>query len=184
MKPKIIRIISFSLIAFFHLIFLVALILEKKNAFPISFLLILFLFLTTVTYYKAPLIHEEHFIEDFIAIVFVTLGAISTYTVTHYLKTGPVLAAGIIGTMASFIPTINRDSRLFKLAPASIYCGCFVGMSHQDVAPNYSFIIIAGVITGLFMVISKGVFHGFGGKLGTIAFGGVAFTSFLLFLLY
>lgn len=118
------------------------------------------------------------------AVVFVTAGAVATYILHHYLKTGPVLAAGIVGTLASFIPAIDKKSEVCSLAPTAIYCGCFVGMSNRNVAPDFLFIVFAGVAAGIFMVISKGVFRDMGGKLGTIAFGGVAFASFIIFMLF
>jgi len=93
-----------------------------------------------------------------------------------------VLAAGIVGFTSSLLPFINRNSDVLRELPVAIYCGAFAGMTAPFIANGYSFIISAGLISGLILIFSKDTLHGHGGKLGTIAFGGVSAVSLILFL--
>jgi hypothetical protein len=79
-----------------------------------------------------------------------------------------VISAGIIGTLASFLPSINKES-LFKTATSCFYCGVFVGMSSVAIIPSIVLVIAAGILAACFYVI-KNLFVGMGGKLGSIAF--------------
>ena len=47
-------------------------------------------------------------------------------------------------------------------------------MSSTEISPSIEFAIAAGSITGILYMLSKNLFLGLGGKLGTIAFIGVA----------
>ena len=82
------------------------------------------------------------------------------------------------------LPWFNPNSKLLKEAPAAAYCGSFVGMSSPNVAGNMLFILFAGFVAGVLLVFSKNIFQGYGGKLGTIAFGGVALTYLVVFLFF
>lgn len=64
-----------------------------------------------------------------------------------------------------------------------MYCGAFAGMTAPFVADGYAFIILAGIFTGTILVLSKETLHGFGGKLGSIAFGGVSIVALIFLLL-
>nr|WP_241551758.1 hypothetical protein [Gramella oceanisediminis] len=116
-------------------------------------------------------------------IIFTGLGALITYWFNVFFQLGPVLAAGIIGLAGSFIPYLNRKSDLLRELPVALYCGAFAGMTSPLVAGSYSFIILAGLMSGIILAISKTSFHGFGGKLGTIAFGGVCCVSLIIYIL-
>lgn len=100
----------------------------------------------------------------------VMLGTFATFYLSVGLGLGPVVAAGLVGIVASvFLP--KRD--------VPIYCGAFVGMSCRTAFRCYPCLVIAGVIAGIVFVASKDVFNGFGGKLGTIAFFGAVCAIFL-----
>ncbi len=70
-----------------------------------------------------------------------------------------------------------------KQLPAAIYCGAFIGMSSTGVASGFMFILTASFFTAILLFLSKNLFAGVGGKLGTLAFAGVVITSFLYFLI-
>ncbi|MCP9199947.1 hypothetical protein MKO06_08520 [Gramella sp. GC03-9] len=72
---------------------------------------------------------------------------------------------------------------MLRELPVALYCGAFAGMTSPLVAGSYSFIILAGLMSGIILAISKTSFHGFGGKLGTIAFGGVCCVSLIIYIL-
>lgn len=139
--------------------------------------------LVLLAYAKLPLHHPEHLFEDIQVAIWVPVGAVSTYILNIHLELGPVLAASIIGVLASFIPEFYKKSVYLKQLPVALYCGAFVGMCGSNVAHSFWFVLIAGLVTAVFLVVSKSLFNGIGGKLGTLAFGGVALTSFLYFLL-
>ncbi len=112
-----------------------------------------------------------------------TLGALATFGMHLEFNMSAVLAAGITGLMSSVIPYINPKSDLGKELPPAIYCGAFAGMTAPLLAGGYIFILLAGIATGSLLIISKNAFNGFGGKLGTIAFGGVSLSFLILLLL-
>jgi hypothetical protein len=66
-----------------------------------------------------------------------------------------VISAGIIGTLASFLPSINKESYYLKQLPAAIYCGVFVGMSSVAIIPSIVLVVAAGILAGYFYVIKK-----------------------------
>lgn len=130
--------------------------------------------------------HESHEkpTKSYILIFFVILGALSTFLINVKLETGPVVAAALIGTLASFTPAIlrNKSKKIIKEIPSAIYSGTFIGMTSVSIGASYWFIILSGFIAGLLYVLATNTFVGVGGKLGTIAFGGVA-VVFLLTLI-
>jgi hypothetical protein len=126
--------------------------------------------------------HETHSYEDSSVVAWVTVGAIICYLLNVYANLGGVLSAGLTGTIASFIPSFRKKSEYLKQLPAPIYCGAFIGMSSIIIASSIYFVIIAGVISGFIFMLSKSLFVGVGGKLGTVAFAGVVIASFIFIL--
>jgi hypothetical protein len=50
------------------------------------------------------------------------------------------------------------------------------------VAHGFSFILAASIFTAIFLIVSKSLLNGVGGKLGTLAFLGVSLTYLLLYI--
>ncbi|WP_146167236.1 hypothetical protein [Christiangramia gaetbulicola] len=121
---------------------------------------------------------------DILLVVLTIIGAVITYWLNLEFGLGIVLSAGITGLLSSFIPFINRRSDILRELPAAIYCGAFAGMTAPFIAKGYIFIFFAGLFTGHILIISKSTLHGFGGKLGTVAFGGVSLMSLILYLFF
>ena len=117
---------------------------------------------------------------DLLLILASLFGAVSTYLVNLEFSTGTVLAAGLVGFTSSIIPFIDRKSDILRELSVAIYCGTFAGMTAPYIAKGYTFIIFAGLISGLLLIFSKSTLHGYGGKLGTIAFGGVTLASLVI----
>ncbi len=90
----------------------------------------------------------------------VTGGAALTYVLSINLGLGPVVAAGLVGIMATL--AVSRYD-------VPIYCGAFVGMACSSLLHGYGHLFLAAGVAGAVFLISKPVFNGFGGKLGTIA---------------
>ncbi|MEH6407282.1 MAG: hypothetical protein V7767_08385 [Leeuwenhoekiella sp.] len=181
---KIIRQIGFFLVILLHLLFIMAIFIERTDNLWILGFIGLTALLISVSYYNAPKEEEAHFVEDAFVILFVITGGLATYCLNINLNIGPVLAASLVGLLASFIPFLKINTSLVKEVPEATYCGAFVGMTAPQVATDIKFILFASFMTGAMFLLCKNVFNGFGGKLGTIAFGGVAVTYFILFLLF
>lgn len=101
---------------------------------------------------------------DFLAVV---VSAIVTFYLNNHVGLGAVVAAGIVGILG------------FVVAPKyemPIYCGSFVGMSSANVY-DFEHLLIASVLAGIIFVITKRVFKGFGGKLGTVALIGAVLSA-------
>ncbi|MGB1205196.1 MAG: hypothetical protein ACPG5B_06090 [Chitinophagales bacterium] len=142
---------------------------------PMLFIMLTMLF----GFMHLDLHHKQYTYENFSVAIWIPIGAIACYILNIYGNLGSVLAAGIVGTLASFLPTISKESAYLKKLPATIYCGTFVGMSSVAVVPSISFAMAAGILAGVLFMLSKNLFLGIGGKLGTIAFGGVAMVSLI-----
>jgi hypothetical protein len=181
---KVIRRLAFFAFILLQFIFLFSIFFEKFDTPWLLGSLLVVSALLSLAYYDAPREEEEYFIKDIYLIFFVVLGAISSYLIN--LEMGPVIAAAATGTAASFVPPLLGKYKpgMLKEFPAAVYCGAFVGMTAPSVAGNLGFIIFSGFIAGVFLLLAKNIFNGFGGKLGTIAFGGVALSSALIYLLF
>ncbi|WP_299008035.1 hypothetical protein [uncultured Tenacibaculum sp.] len=182
MRQKYFHFFSIIFLVLTQFAFITALLLEHKNVLTVIFLTTLITALIIYTYIKFFKIKEVDF-EPFYVMIFVIAGALLTSYLHLFTPLNSVLAATLIGTIASFLPNLNKKSKVLQNIPNAMYCGCFVGMSQKHVAIDYSFILIAGMIAGIFYMFSKNLFHGVGGKLGTLAFGSVVISSLLLLIL-
>ncbi|WP_288251367.1 hypothetical protein [uncultured Flavobacterium sp.] len=139
--------------------------------------------LILVSYLRGQIHHYDHQYEHILVVSWIPVGAVSSFYLNHYLGLGPVISAAAIGTLGSFIPEINKGSDYLKQVPAVMYCGGFIGMSSTRVAPDIFFILAASFFTAVLILVSKSLFSGVGGKLGTLAFTGVVITSFIYYLI-
>ncbi|MBF4982842.1 hypothetical protein FNJ87_00300 [Nonlabens mediterrranea] len=130
--------------------------------------------------YKYLDLHHDNYEYESIAVVlWVPIGAVLCYLISIHLKLGPIIAAGLVGVAASYLPLLNKQSNYLKQLPVPIYCGTFVGMSSVYILPSLSFVGITGLLAAVFLLLSKNIFLGIGGKLGTIAFASVVVITFL-----
>ncbi|MFU8827482.1 MAG: hypothetical protein ACNA70_08325 [Brevefilum sp.] len=114
----------------------------------------------------APIEGSRKFFE-FLAVV---VGGGVTFYLSRDIGLGAVVASGLIGVLAAMIvPKYG--------APA--YCGSFVGMSSSALFFSHTEVALASIIAGIVYVISRDIFPGFGGKLGTIAFTGATLAAFI-----
>lgn len=168
-----------------HYSFLIAVIIENKpHPYSILILFTIALFLGLFYINKIKPDRSRFKKIDLLLVLFTSLGAAVTYWLNIELNLGAVLSAGITGLLSSFLPYINRKSDILRELPVAIYCGSFAGMTAPFIAKGYSFIILAGLFSGLLLIFSKETLQGYGGKLGTIAFGGVLLMSVIAFLIY
>ncbi|MFW6298336.1 MAG: hypothetical protein ACOC14_01520 [Bacillota bacterium] len=97
---------------------------------------------------------------DFITVF---TGGVITYGLAAFIGVNAVLASGLVGVLAAL---------LVKPYAVAIFCGSFIGMSSPELLsfPNF---LVAAFIASILFVLTKDVFNGVGGKLGTIALSGV-----------
>jgi len=173
-KHKAIRFLMVATVLFTQITFLTMIVnaqYETNTALIIGVLLIL---LTLVFGYKyLDLHHEDYAYEKIAVVIWVPIGSVLCYLLNANAGLGSILSMGIVGTLASFAPSLNKKSNYLKEIPVSIYCGAFVGMSSVETSPSIWFALAAGTLAGFFFMISKNLFLGVGGKLGTMAFAGV-----------
>lgn len=181
---KILKKLPALLFILLHFSFLFAAIIENRQNTYATVILIGIVILLSIFYIgRINFDDSELRKRDIVTVLMTAFGAISTYYLHIGFELGVVLAAAIVGFTGSFIPNIKKDSILLKNASAAVYCGAFAGMTAPFIAEGYSFIILSGILAGVFLVISKNTLAGYGGKLGSIAFGGVSLVSLIIFLI-
>jgi len=181
---KLLKAFPIFLFLVLHFVFLLLLFLENRNAPRILIFLAGITVLLGIFYSKKFKADTSGFkTTDLLLVIFSILGAVTTYWLNSQFQVGAVMAAGLVGFVSSFVPFLKRRSDLLREFPAAMYCGSFVGMTAPFIANGYLFVCFAGLISGIILILSKSTLHGFGGKFGTIAFGGVSITVFLLFLM-
>ena len=182
---KLFRRTSLVILVLLQLAFISAIFYDVLNQFSVVVFVGAIIFLGLFSLVKMA--HESHEKpnKSFAVILLVVLGAVFTFVISLKLKTGPVIAAALVGTLASFIPNFfrSRNSEIIKELPAAVYCGAFVGMTSTSIGASYLQILLAGFAAGSLYVLSSNTFVGVGGKLGTIAFGGVVFIFLISLIL-
>ncbi|KLT66672.1 hypothetical protein [Pedobacter sp. BMA] len=180
---RYVRKISILFLLIIHLVFLFPIFWEHAHSWWLVLSLFILCPLIFVTYLRVQLHHHEHQYEHILVVAWIPIGAVVSFYLNHYLKVGPVISAAMLGTVASLIPLINRKSEYLKQLPAAIYCGAFIGMSSTGVAPSIAFVLTASFFTAVLIIVSKSLFSGLGGKLGTLAFAGVVMASLFYYLI-
>lgn len=165
-----------------QLSFLFAIFNENNKSYTILIAALSLMILLVYTYYKQHKKESQEEFESMKLVIWVPISAICTYALSTKLALGPILSASIIGTVGSFVPNLKKTSSILKQVPVAIYCGAFVGMSSPTVAGSFTFVLVAGVFTAIFLMVSKSVLQGVGGKLGSLAFLAVVLTYFLFYL--
>ena len=104
-----------------------------------------------------------------------TLGASMCFGLHHFGAVPIVLAASIPALFISFVPF----NKTYKHHPYAVfYTGCFAGMCSTSVITEVWHVAIISLIGTCLYYKSIGLFEGFGGRLG-----GIAFTCVALFVL-
>jgi len=92
--------------------------------------------------------------------LFVILGVFITYSLNHFLGVSVVLASSFTGLMGYFFIR-NHET--------AIYCGSFAGMVSVSLF-GFLEVSVLAIICAFIFILTKPLFKGYGGKLGTIAF--------------
>ncbi len=105
---------------------------------------------------------------DFFGVFF---GGMITFFLQTELGLNPVLASGVVGLVGGIF--------LKKIGPA-LFCGSFVGMASPAMFYVLPGVVLSSLMAGIVFVITRDLFIGIGGKLGTIAFSGCLMSSWVL----
>lgn len=170
--------ISLFLIGAVHLIFLLTLFFEPTLNLGIKAVFLSSFVMLIVGYARVPrtsAIHPKN--ETLFYPFIIALAGVLTFFASVDLHLGPVVASAGIGFIVSYF-TLFKSSFL-KTLPVPIYCGTFVGMCSSFLAEDYFFVAYAGLVAGVIYILTRDTLNGIGGKLGTIAFGGVVVVSFI-----
>ncbi len=175
---------AFVLIAFFLTIFVVVALIEKIDQPPNNIVLVSLLGLLVVglatllaTVNHIAEITALTFKEQLVTILGSCIGALVTYFISISLHISPVISAALVGCLAAYWPKTMPEWSV------AMYCGAFVGMSGNFVLGEPILILVSAFIAGITLILSRKVFVGVGGKLGTLAFMSVAITVSLVVLL-
>lgn len=175
--------ISIGSIFLLHLLFLGSIIWDRAGNYWLIPFFLVSVFLVATNLAKSNKTSQKLFQKrEILQILGCTGGALVTFWLKLEFDFGAVLAAGLVGLVAGILPRFFRPSPILGNLPLAIYCGAFVGMTAENVAGGYSFIFSAGLLTGIIMMLAKNSLNGYGGKLGTIAFGGVCIAYSIIFL--
>lgn len=180
-RHKAARIFMIVIVVIIQIIFLIMIAKEKYDADNFAAIVVLVLMIATLLfgYNYLDLHHDDYEYEKFSVAIGVPIGALLCYVLHTTTDFSNVISAALIGVLASYLPLLKKESEFFEKLPIAIYCGVFVGMSSLEIAPSIYVVIAGGLAAGLFYMLSKNVFVGMGGKLGTIAFGGVVAVALI-----
>ncbi len=174
-KHRNIRFFILIFVLVIQVCFLVLTIIEnyEANVWSVSILGSIVTFLIILATRFLDLHHEEYDYEKLSVALWVPVGGLMCYQLHTSTDLSNVVSSALVGLGASFLPNIKSSSEYLKKLPAAIYCGTFIGMTSMAVQASILVILAAGLVSGLLYILSKNIFVGVGGKLGTIAFVGV-----------
>ena len=101
---------------------------------------------------------------------------VGTYWVSITLGHGAVVGSSVVGGVVAglLLPAVLPETG--PLLAVVAICASFTGMSSPKRIPNYLWMTLASVATGIVFIYTQPVLGGAGGKLGTIAFGSAMFA--------
>ncbi len=173
--PKINK-VTFVFLSFFLVMLFLTLFYNIRTTLSLVIILIgLYILVGGLIEEKKKLKHERFTLAREVEVfITVPIAAALTFLISTridlgYGLLGPVVAAGLIGFVGSFLKNC-------KLANP-VYCGAFVGMSSAAAFSNFWWVSLAGLIAGFVFIISHEIYNQTGGTLGTIAFSGVSITK-------
>ena len=178
---RFLRYLLIFLFALMQLAFLGAMCIERFQGMEMGwamFLLLAIGLLLAFSHRRKTLHQAGTDRESITAALAVPLGTMACFMLQTQFSCGPVLAASTVGLAGSFIPGLFPDRHLWKAIPSAVYCGAFVGMSSNNVLDSWSMFLAAGCLAGLAFWVSRNLFQGVGGKLGTLAFAAVVLVVY------
>lgn len=104
-------------------------------------------------------------------------GSFLCYFLQYQFKFSPVIAASLIGLLGTFLP--KPKTFLAPHFEALLLTGAFIGMGSFFALHSFVFLLLASFLAASIYLIFETHFHGFGGRMGFIAF----ISSFLSIML-
>ncbi len=104
---------------------------------------------------------KNNFIKpDYRDVIFIIFGVFSTYSLVHFIGLFVVISSAAVGIIGHF---------LFRKYEAAVYCGSFAGMVSVELF-GFTEVAVLAIVCSIIYIMTKPLFKGYGGKLGTIAF--------------
>ncbi|MDQ7917761.1 hypothetical protein RBU60_09255 [Mesonia sp. MT50] len=167
-----------------HLLFLYHIITEEKNLVYASLFTMLIMFLVSIGYLYLFQKDKKLKLGAWYLVFAVMLGALATTYLYIGLGLSAVISSALVGVIGALVPKNFPSPHKGQSIRTAIYCGSFIGMGQAFLEHHYLFIAFAGLVSGIYFCISTNRLKGFGGKLGTLAFVGVAISYFLTYLFF
>lgn len=92
--------------------------------------------------------------------LFAIVGVFVTYSIVHFFGVSAVLASSFTGLLGYLF---------LRKHEVAVYCGSFAGMVSVALF-NYYEVTVLALICAFIFILTKPLFSGYGGKLGTVAF--------------
>lgn len=176
---RLLQQIPWLVLAGIHVFFLLNLMENDATPIWIKWLIMPTIALLIIGYLSLRSTKEAHSkLETLLTPLVMCATGLLTYYLSIELSLGPVIAAGTIGFLASYLPVFFK-SRTAAAMPAPIYCATFVGMCGTYLTESYLFIAFAGLSASVLYLMSRDGFNGIGGKYGSLAFGGIALVALI-----
>ncbi|MEG3766399.1 hypothetical protein [Alteromonas sp. 14N.309.X.WAT.G.H12] len=99
------------------------------------------------------------------------LGTFTCFVLHQEFQVPVVLAGAITGLAGSFW---HYPKRFDPHPQAAVYAGAFAGMCSAQLIGGYVELAAVAALGAVLYTLSRPLFHGFGGRLGTISFIAVA----------
>jgi len=154
--------IGFFIVVFALLYAFIVVLYEPRHIILDSIYGLLFIFLISGLYHAfiTEMKETKKIKLDYVDGLAAASGVVLTYSIAHYLGLNIVLASSMIGLMGYLLV------RKYEVA---IYCGSFAGMVSVALF-DYGEVLILAFICAFIYMLTKPLFTGYGGKLGTVAF--------------
>ena len=110
---------------------------------------------------------EPRLEDPLLALVGATLAALGV----RVLGAPPVLCAALVGAAGGL--AVRAVAGAADRHGGPIYVGAFVGGTAATVLPSFAWVMFAGFVAGALWSVSREAWVGIGGKMGTLALGGV-----------
>ena len=106
-------------------------------------------------------------------------GALVVLALSRGALTTTVTAAALVGSIGGLLDRFSRGRGPWRDGGPALYCGAFAGMTSELVLRHPAWVLLAGALAGLLLMLLGNSWRGIGGKLGSTAFLGVVVTCVL-----
>lgn len=114
------------------------------------------------------LFHFSLAFSDVAEIIVIFFSTLLTFVIADGMGVNSVIVSAAVGLVGTLLPSTQLIDK--EDLHCAIYTGSFAGMCSTVVVITPAEIAIVGLLTGALLIVSKSLFTGLGGKLGSIAF--------------